>query len=231
MMQFMVIFFDAGGTLFEVRGGVGKVYSDIALRYGVGIDPAEAERLFRAAFLLRSSENFPSIMGDSAAAERQWWFDLVQGIFAGRMPQSIFKECFAEIYDYFRSAAAWLLYPEVQQTLIQLKAKGIRMGIISNFDSRLREIIANLGIAPFIEQVTTSWSAKAAKPDAKIFLKAAAEMRVAPSEAFHVGDSIREDVQGAKNAGMIPVLIDRNSSYPLWNETRRIQTLSDLLEY
>jgi putative hydrolase of the HAD superfamily len=224
-----VIFFDAGGTLFEVRGGIGKIYSEIAGCYGITVDPERVDALFRTAFLARTSKGFPEVTGDLASSEKQWWFDLVQEVLSDRMPESIFPAYFAELYDHFRSADAWLLYPEVPHTLEQLQAKGHRMGIISNFDSRLKDIIANLGIAPFVEQITTSWSAKSVKPDRRIFLKAAADMQVPPSRATHLGDSIREDVEGAKNAGLIPILIDRNSSYPQWNETRRIHTLSDLL--
>jgi putative hydrolase of the HAD superfamily len=226
-----LIFFDAGGTLFEVRGGVGRIYSKIAGRYGVTIGPEEADALFRAAFTARTAMGFPAATGDSAAAERQWWFDLVQQVFFGRMPESIFSTYFAELYDYFRSADAWLLYPDVPHSLEQLQARGHRMGIISNFDSRLKEIIANLGIAPFIEQITTSWSAKAAKPDPQIFLKAVADMRVSPFSATHVGDSIHEDIEGAKNAGLNPILIDRKSSHPQWSKTRRIHSLSELLDF
>ena len=103
------------------------------------------------------------------------------------------------------------------------------MGIISNFDSRLKEIVANLGIAPFIEQITTSWSARSAKPDPQIFLKAVAAMRISPSNATHIGDSIVEDIEGATKADLNPILIDRNSSYPQWKETPRICSLSELL--
>ncbi len=222
-----MIFFDAGGTLFEVRGGVGKIYGEIAARYGVAIQSETIDKLFQTAFKAKTSMGLPAVAGDSAS-ERQWWFDLVKQVFAGRMPESVFPGYFEELYEYFRSADAWLLYPDVLPTLERLRSMGFRMGLISNFDSRLREIVANLGIAPFIEQITTAWSAKAAKPDPKIFLKAAAEMGIDPSRATHVGDSVQEDIEGAQSAGMNAILIDRNGSYPEWSQTPRILSLAEL---
>ncbi len=223
-----VIFFDAGGTLFEVRGGVGTIYSEIAARYGVGIQPKEVDELFRTVFLAKTSMGLPPVTGDSASAERRWWFALVKQVCAGRMPESTFPAYFEELYDYFRSADAWLLYPDVLPALERLQFMGFRMGIISNFDSRLREIVANLGIAPLIEQIITSWSARASKPDPRIFRKAAADFQIAPSQATHVGDSVREDIEGAKSAGLNAILIDRNGSHPQWNQTRRIRSLTGL---
>jgi putative hydrolase of the HAD superfamily len=225
-----VIFFDAGGTLFEVRGGVGKIYSKIAARHGVTIEPETVDKLFRTAFMAKTSMGLPAVTGDPASAERQWWLGLVRQVFAGRMPESIFPAYFAELYEHFRSSDAWLLYPDVQPALELLRFKGLRLGIISNFDSRLKEIVANLGIPPLIEQITTSWSARAAKPDPQIFLRAVAGMQISPSRAIHVGDSVREDIEGAQSAGLTPILIDRHSSYPQWNQTRRIRSLSELLE-
>ena len=63
-----VVFLDAGGTLFEVRGGVGKIYSGIAASHGVTIEPETVDKLFLTAFMAKTSLGLPVITGDSASA-------------------------------------------------------------------------------------------------------------------------------------------------------------------
>src|SRR5207253_475943 len=73
---------------------------------------------------------------------------------------------------YFAKPNAWALYPETVSTLATLDAWGLALGIVSNFDSRLYEILIGLGIDRFFESVTISSVAGAAKPSPKIFQRA-----------------------------------------------------------
>jgi putative hydrolase of the HAD superfamily len=223
------VFFDAGGTLFEVCGSVGKIYSDIAQRYGAHTEPQILDTVFRREFIAKSAEGFPpSTPIDPRLTERQWWFELVQRVLAGSIAAESFEAYFAELYGFFCSASAWRLYPDVLESLKQLRARGLRLGVISNFDSRLRDILANLGIGLLFEQATISWEIGAAKPDAKIFQNALQAMGVRPQEALHVGDSIEEDVEGAKAAGLKPILLDRLGIHAQWGDGLRIRSLAEL---
>jgi len=91
----------------------------------------------------------------------------------------------------------------------QLRAQGIELGIISNFDSRLFTLLRGLGIDQLFDTVTISSLAQAAKPSPKIFQLALEKHAVDPEEALHVGDSPRDDVEGATKAGLTGVLLDR----------------------
>ena len=91
----------------------------------------------------------------------------------------------------------------------QLRAQGVELGIISNFDSRLFPVMRGLGIEPLIDTVTISSLAQAAKPAPKIFQLALDKHAVDPEEAIHVGDSLQDDVEGAEKAGLHAVLLDR----------------------
>ncbi|MDE3051318.1 MAG: HAD-IA family hydrolase, partial [Nitrospirota bacterium] len=79
----------------------------------------------------------------------------------------------------------------------------------SNFDSRLFPVIRGLGIDRLIDTVTIASLARAAKPASKIFEIALEKHAVDPDEAMHVGDSVRDDMEGATKAGLTGVLLDR----------------------
>jgi len=218
------IFFDAGGTLIEVRGGVGKVYSDIAGHYGAQLDPAKLNADFRSAFARQ-----PKTLAPGSA--RQWWLEVVRQAVGGSLPTDKLQPYFEELYEFFRSSRAWLVYPEVSPTLSELKDHGFRLGIISNFDSRLRDVLVNLGIGSFFEQVTLSWETGVAKPDPKIFALALDRMGLSGSEALHLGDSIEDDIKAAQQAGLRAVLVDRKRAHSGWTACPVIHDLTGLSQF
>lgn len=222
-----VVFFDAAGTLFDVRGSVGEIYSMIARRHGIELPAARLGRSFDAAFRAKSAEGLAHAAA-GPGAERAWWRDLVRQVFGGRMPHAVFREFFEEAYEFFRTPDAWILYEDTARTLELLRGRGCRLGVISNFDSRLRDVLAGLGIGAYFEHVVFSWQVRSAKPDRRIFRHALELMDVRPSQALHVGDSVEEDVRGARRAGMRAVLVDRSGRYRRWNGGPRIESLTEL---
>ncbi len=207
----------------EVCGGVGKVYSDIAGHYGAQLDPAKLSQDFRNAFARQ-----PETLAPGTA--RKWWREVVRQAVGGSLPTDKLQSYFEELYEFFRSSRAWLVYPEVLSTLSELKDHGFRLGIISNFDSRLRDVLVNLGIDPFFEQVTLSWEIGVAKPDPKIFAIALDRMGLRGSEALHLGDSIEEDIKAAQRAGIRAVLVDRRRAHPGWTACPVIHDLTGLFQ-
>ncbi len=229
--QFDVVFLDAAGTLFDVRGSVGEIYSSAARRHGVDASPEELQRAFVRAFRQKSLESIPACRdGERLLREKEWWLAIVGEVFAGRMPPSTLRKYFAEVFEIFRTAAAWRLFPDTLPSLKELKDAGCRLGVISNFDSRLIGLLQDLGIGSFFEQVTISWRVGAAKPDSKIFRCAVEAMDVDASRAVHVGDSLREDFAGASAAGLKAVLLDRRDLHAGWKDGWRVRDLSEFCE-
>ena len=115
--------------------------------------------------------------------------------------------------------------------LRQLKAQGLELGIISNFDSRLFPVLRGLGIEQFFDTITISSLSQAAKPAPKIFSLALEKHAVDPEDAVHVGDSLKEDVEGATKAGLTSVLIDRSEAEaaPGVHRIRSLEQLQPLL--
>jgi putative hydrolase of the HAD superfamily len=165
---------------------------------------------------------------DPVDAERRWWRELVARVFAGRMAPAAFEEFFHEVFEVFRTPEGWELFPDAVSTIERLRGRGYRLGIISNFDSRLDDLLPALGLASCFEQVVLSWRAGAAKPDRRIYTLACERMAVVPSRALHVGDSVTEDFEAALAAGLQAALLDRKNLHRDWRRGRRIQTLAEL---
>jgi putative hydrolase of the HAD superfamily len=151
------------------------------------------------------SESYTEYLG----ADRRWWFGVVREVVGAYLPAEGLKSYFDELYEFFRTRDAWLVYSDVRETLTELRTRGFRLGVISNFDSRLRDILSNLGLGSFFEQAALSWEVGASKPDSRIFRRALEAMQVSPDQALHVGDSLLSDVEGARKVGLTPILLDR----------------------
>jgi len=225
-----VVLFDAGGTLFEVRGSVGEVYAAAARTFGHELDPRELDREFVRAFGAEGPLVFPGVgPGELAAAERGWWFRVVRQVLRGRMPEAQMKSVFDSLYDLFRRPEVWHVFPDVPPALEWLRRAGHRLGVVSNFDSRLDDVLQALGLADSFEHVVVSSRAGAAKPDPAIFRVALARLAVEPGDALHAGDDIDRDVAGAHAAGLHAVLVDRaGRRAPLPDDAVRITRLDEL---
>lgn len=223
------VFFDAAGTLLTVRGAVGEIYARLARAHGKEAAASELEARFRRCFPQTPALAFPGAAPEHIPQlERQWWRDLVQRVFAPLGPFPAFEACFDALFACFAHPRSWQLYPDTEDTLSRLRYGGLRLGIISNFDSRLFGLLNGLGIAHFFDAVVISTRAGAAKPQRAIFLQALSALDVRPEQALHVGDSYEADIVGAHAAGLVPVLIDRhpNRGGASW----RCLTISSLAE-
>jgi putative hydrolase of the HAD superfamily len=114
------------------------------------------------------------------------------------------------VYDEFGRIDRWRLYDDVTPAFARLRERGLRLGIISNWDRRLVRLMDGLGLAPYLDSVISSADIGLRKPDPRIFELACRELEVDPGEAAHVGDHHYADVLGARAVGMHAVLVDRH---------------------
>ena len=205
------IFFDAAGTLFESRRPIGDSYAAVARDFGADVSGKKISAAFRHAF--SSAHGLAFGPGRCAVEirrlERQWWRERVAETFADLHQFDDFDAYFNALFAFFGDPANWVAYPDVAPALEQLKAMGLRLGVISNFDARLYGLLSGLGLARFFDSVTISSEAGYAKPAAQLFEVALARMAVAPSDALHVGDAPHLDVTGANAAGIEAILVRR----------------------
>ena len=208
-----VIFLDAVGTLIGVKGSVGDVYCDIARLYGVDADPQAVNDAFYQSFKAASTMAFPGVDEDEIE-EREfgWWWAIAAQTFqrTGVLDQfDNFAGFFASLYAHFATAAPWFVYSDVRWALEHWHSQGIELGLLSNFDSRLLKVLPELKLDGFFSSVTLSTQVGAAKPDPKIFEAALSKHDCAPEDAWHVGDSFRQDYEGAQAAGLRGIWLRR----------------------
>jgi putative hydrolase of the HAD superfamily len=228
-MTIQAVFLDAAGTLMRPQRGVGETYAAFAENYGMRVSAQDITSRFRTCFGAAPPLAFPGASADTIAAlERDWWRTLVAQVFEPWGHFDRFDYFFADLFAYFARAEAWQLYPEVLQTLTALNARGLRLCVISNFDSRLLKILCGLGIAAAFDAILVSSSIGYAKPEPEIFHAALKRFNLSPAEALHVGDSEINDRQGAHNAGLRGVLVDREA--PSRRDADHISSLSALVD-
>jgi len=227
-----VIFFDAAGTLFQVKGSVGESYLRFAANYGITTSPEMVIRVnhaFQEAFRQATPPIFVVDQPEKLKRlERLWWFDIVHAVFYRVGMFEGFDDYFETVFKAFGTGAMWEVYEEVPEVLASLKTQGYELGVISNFDTRFFQIVRDLNLHSYFDTMTISSLAQSAKPSPKIFQYALDQHMVEPEEALHVGDSLIEDVQGATNSGMTGIHLDRQENGKNSSEDR-VRTLRELL--
>ena len=212
--KIQMVFFDAAGTLFDVRGSVGEIYARFATKHGKQVEAEALQREFVRQFPQQPPMAFAQTLAraERLQCEQNWWRVLVRDVFAhfGEfLPSEKFEDYFMEIFEFFRRADAWAVFDDVVPTLTALKARGYRIGLISNFDARLYDVLQGLRLHEQFDSIHISTEVGAAKPEAEIFTVALRENGLAPAQALYVGDRWQEDVQGAMAAGLHAVWLNR----------------------
>lgn len=213
------LFFDAAGTLIQVREAVAHVYERIAAGHGVRVDEAALDTAFRSAWKELPHPLHPQPPADD---DRAWWRALVSKTFAvaqGKtLDDEVLNPLFDELYDHYAMAQAWSVYEEVPTVLHQLQQEGHRLYVVSNFDKRLKRILDGHDLSRFFNGLVISSEVGASKPHRRIFEAALASAQAKPEDCLHVGDDTEADVAGAEALGIHAMHLHRPE-----------QTLQDLL--
>lgn len=213
--------FDVGGTLIRPWPSVGHIYAQIAERHGYGqISVEKLNANFAAAW--RNKDDFRH--------SREQWRRLVNDTFAGLLPGAPHTAFFDELYAFFAKAQAWRVFDDVRPTLDELRARGFKLGIISNWDERLRPLMSELRLAEYFDAVAISVEQDSTKPDSKIFHSCLENLGFPAHCVLHVGDSHREDGLGAQSAGMATLLLEREGRVAHRNTIRSLTAVFDLLD-
>jgi putative hydrolase of the HAD superfamily len=230
LSSYKAVFFDVGGTLIYVHPSVGDVYARHARPFGYSGSVQDLNDGFG-----RQWKKMGGIesLGDQSGAEveKEFWHTLVFEVFQPLGGLDRFDEYFDLIFEAFRDESNWRIYEDVVQSNIfeTLKKRGVVMGVISNWDSRLISTLENIGLGHYFDFILPSAVVGSAKPDKKIFEEALRLSGVAPHETCHIGDEVRTDVVGAKQAGIHPILLDRNNRFENVDATK-ITSFMDLIQ-
>ncbi|WP_434688098.1 HAD-IA family hydrolase [Pseudanabaena minima] len=233
-----VIFVDAVGTLFGVKGSVGEQYAKIAKDFNVSLDPQLINRTFYQAFQTAPKIAFPDLsQSEIPIAEYQWWRSLAEQTFrqTGDLTKFLdFEAFFKGLYAYFATAEPWFIYEDTWLALDTWKKQDITLGVLSNFDSRIYSVMKALRLEDYFTSITISTEIGAAKPDSLIFEAALAKHQIERSSnsAWHIGDSFCEDYMGADAVGITAFWLNRDRqplTSPAKQSARTIDKLTSLI--
>lgn len=214
-MRYPVVLLDVGETLVGPRESFGAVYARVFAPLGLDLGGERFDSALREAWdefdrtLPEGKDRYRHFPG----GERGYWIRFVENTLekaTGAPPRDRFAElALGALGDAFRRADAWKVYPDVVPALDLLQGAGARLAVVSNWDSRLPEILDLLELSHYFETVVVSHFEGMEKPDPALFRIALERMGVSPDQAIHVGDRPDLDLAGARAAGVDCVLVDR----------------------
>jgi putative hydrolase of the HAD superfamily len=145
--------------------------------------------------------------------ESEFWRGFL-GRVRGRLDGgAVSPEVFARLAAHFRDPGSWAVFEDVRGTLAELESLGVVLAVVSNWDSQLPALLEALGLAGSFRAVSVSAIEGTGKPEPEIFRRTCARLGLAPAEVLHVGDSLVEDYEGARAAGLSALLLDREGRH------------------
>ncbi len=123
------------------------------------------------------------------------------------------------------------IYDDVKETLKELKSSGIRLGLISNLATPYKKPFYNLGLDKYIDEALFSCEEGIRKPDIEIYKRMARRLGALPSETIMAGDSLKNDVIGAHEAGLNAIYLDRENKEKKYLNYKRISSLTEIFHF
>lgn len=166
-------------------------------------------------------------------SSREWWYAVVRNTYLTTQDmtldkeelESLLPEVFNFLYDdIFGTKEGWTVKENVEYVLKKLsewrdQGAGPKLGVVSNFDERLSHILKDLELSQYFDFVVTSHEAKNEKPNRDLFDRAFALAKCKDvNGAYHIGDSLEQDIFGAGAAGWSPMRFKEwfDEDFPDW---------------
>jgi HAD superfamily hydrolase (TIGR01549 family) len=213
------VIFDVDFTLFHPGPELGPAgYQRLGAEHGLVLDPARYEPARLAA--IDETQHHPELVHDEDV-----WILFTEQIMVGMGGEAgACRECAVEMVRRWERHHNFFLYDDALQVIAEMRRHGLRIGLISNGQRDLEEFAQHHELD--VDVACGSWMHGRIKPHPSIFEAALAALGVAVDEAVMVGDSYRDDIEGARALGMRAILVDRDGLHP--NEPDRIETLHAL---
>jgi HAD superfamily hydrolase (TIGR01509 family) len=237
-MGFRLVCLDAGFTILSPRRTLADALSSVLAADGHEVTEDELRRAWEDAdrwFWDQYHRPGNDTWTDDERIEA-YWRDYHRHML-GRLGMDARREVLDRILAGQFAADAWEPYPDVVPMLTAVTDLGAEIGVVSDWGSNLRGILADLELDRFFSFVLPSGAVGVAKPNPAFYRMALEAAGVEPSEAVMVGDSYRADVRGAWAAGMEAVWLDRGADLsitpagePVPTDVRHISSLDELPE-
>jgi putative hydrolase of the HAD superfamily len=215
MMRYPVVLLDVGETLIGPSMRFGKIYARVFGELGIDL-PADVFETAVYAALDRISREIPPGRDRYAyypGGEEEYWlrFCTLAVELATERPieRGLVEQALKKFWSIFSSAEAWTVFPDVLPALQSLKRAGVRLGVVSNWDSRLPRVLELLELEDYFDAVGVSHLEGVEKPAPQLFHRVLERLGARPEEALHIGDLPEMDLAGAEAAGIDCLLVDR----------------------
>ena len=225
------VFFDLYGTLAGFKPSRYEIQSEACNYFGIELTPEGTLSGYALAdeYMAKQNSRIPIRLMD----------DGEKNVFFARYEKLVVSGSGIEI-DESLSSAIWdrvlqipyemALFDDVITGLAALKKRGLVLGLISNMNKGSQQILSSFNLLGHLDFAVTSLEVGVEKPHERIFQAGLVKANVDPWQAMHVGDQILSDVEGAKNAGILPVLIDRDNTKDSFKKFPRIEKIDQMSE-
>ncbi len=204
------VFFDAVGTLIHPDPPAPIVYARVGQSLGSRLTAAEITARFRSAFAVEEAVDRANGWRTSEERERRRWRNIVgQVLDDTRDPE----RCFAELFARFAHPESWRCEAEALPVLAELERRGTLLGLASNYDARLHEVLAGLPELRSLGHVVISSEVGWRKPAPEFFATLCQDVGLPPAQVLFVGDDRVNDYEGARAAGLEALLVTSGDTW------------------
>jgi HAD superfamily hydrolase (TIGR01509 family) len=221
------VLFDMGNTLVKYDyGSPEEVFKKILTSLGFYKSLDEIKKAFLSAEREAEDTNLLSSFG-KIKCEEFWyrWDSLVLKHLKIEENEELPKIIHSRWFDFVDST----LYPEAKQVLLELKQRGLKIGLISTaYEEEIQFILEKADLEKTTFDIIVGVDTiRKAKPNPDTFKYAISKLNVKPEEAIFVGDNVEADYEGAEKAGIHALLIDRTGKQQ--SDLKTIKNLKEIL--
>jgi putative hydrolase of the HAD superfamily len=222
---YRALLLDALGTLVSLEPPPPILRAELAARLGIEVTSEQAARAIAmeiAYYRAHLDEGVDAVR--LAALRRRCAEVLREALPASAALRSVDANALTEV---LLASLRFSAYPDARPAIVAARERGLRVVVASNWDISLNDLLARLELTPLLDGIVTSAEVGARKPAPPVFERALELAQCRPEDAIHVGDSIHEDVAGARAVGIEAVLLSRRrrEAPP---EVRTIESLEEL---
>jgi putative hydrolase of the HAD superfamily len=218
VQRIRAVLLDALGTLVHFEPPAPRLQAALHERLGLEVPLATAEAAMKAEIAYYRAHLHEGRDPESLAALRRAAAEAMRPVLGTD----------ADLTGALLAALRFRAYPDAAPALRELRAAGLRLVVVSNWDHSLHERLEETGLAPLVDAAVASAEVGHAKPERAIFEHALELAGAGPERALHAGDSPVEDVEGALAAGLRAVLVVRDGDLRAPEGVPRIRTLAEL---
>jgi putative hydrolase of the HAD superfamily len=223
-MELAAIYFDAVGTVLHPEPDAVTVYAEVSRRHGSRRAAADIAGRFGLAFAREDALDQAAGHRTGEEREQRRWRNIVAEVLDDVRDADA---CFRELFEHFARPEFWACDPQAAVLLERLARRGLILGMASNYDERLRRVVAGKPEVRLLEHLVISSEVGWRKPASQFFTAMSAAAGVPESNILYVGDDLVNDYEAGQRAGCQVLLLDPSGRKGP-QTTRRVKQLLEV---